>query len=41
MKKGQESYSEFIGRIYPDSQMIKSVTLQVTEDCNLCCTYCY
>lgn len=38
------SYYDQIGRIltypYPEASM-RDITIQVTEDCNLCCTYCY
>lgn len=36
-----ESYSDAMGRIYNDSKPVRDVTFQVTDDCNLCCTYCY
>lgn len=38
----EESYPDKIGRLFPDTKKtIKTVTLQVTDDCNLRCTYCY
>ena len=44
----REEYSEKLLRIFRDStlldehpEMPKSITFQVTEDCNLRCTYCY
>lgn len=38
-----ENYSDFINRLFPEfaGKTIKDVTLQVTEDCNLRCSYCY
>lgn len=36
-----ESYNDAMGRIYNDSKPVRNVTFQVTDDCNLCCTYCY
>lgn len=36
------SYNGFCGRPYGENVgNIKTVTFQITEDCNLCCTYCY
>lgn len=44
----REEYSERLLRIFRGStlldehpEMPKSITFQVTEDCNLRCTYCY
>lgn len=38
----EESYPDKIGRLFPNTnKTIKTVTLQVTDDCNLRCTYCY
>ena len=45
-----ETYSDMIPRLFPDSRdgmlrvggnHVRDITLQVTEDCNLRCTYCY
>lgn len=36
-----EEYSDFITRLYGGTSLAKSVTFQVTEACNLACTYCY
>ncbi|WOC33071.1 MULTISPECIES: radical SAM peptide maturase, CXXX-repeat target family [Caproicibacterium] len=45
-----EQYQDYIARLFPPTAKIKSgngrvlsrtVTLQVTDACNLCCTYCY
>ena len=45
-----ESYSDQIRRLFPPEQFdsmhingshVKSITFQVTEDCNLRCSYCY
>lgn len=38
-----ENYSDFINRLFPEfgERKVKDVTLQVTEDCNLRCSYCY
>ncbi len=41
MKK-MKSYQDFVDMLYPtDKRSTRSVTLQVTEACNLQCTYCY
>ena len=36
-------YSDFISYIFPeyDGSKIKSLTFQITDNCNLCCSYCY
>lgn len=45
-----EEYSSFIARLYPkqskeelhiNDESTKSITLQVTDACNMACTYCY
>ena len=41
-----ESYNEQIARLFPEEvkdgrTSAKTVTFQVTDACNLCCTYCY
>lgn len=40
-----ENYNDYISRLFPEfheqGKRIYTLTLQVTEDCNLCCTYCY
>lgn len=46
-----EEYSDWLSRLYPElnkgkknsnsANLAKSVTFQVTDDCNLACTYCY
>ena len=44
MKKKIETFQDQIHRLFinfKDNTQVKTVTLQVTEDCNLCCTYCY
>lgn len=48
MSRSSESFSDRLGRLFGDGQEPavnschpKTVTLQVTEACNLCCTYCY
>ena len=42
MRKELEEYSNYISRLFPnDKRNVRSVTLQVTDQCNLCCTYCY
>ena len=48
---GIEQYQDLIGRLYPEDREIKqidgstlatsNVTFQVTDDCNLRCSYCY
>ncbi len=39
MRKTQHNFNDFISSNYDGSA--KSVTFQVTEDCNLTCSYCY
>lgn len=44
MKPRAEEYSDLIGRLFPVKEghkNSKTVTLQVTDACNLACTYCY
>lgn len=49
IKHRAEQYNEMIARLFPfpyskiETNKIEcpSVTFQVTDDCNLCCTYCY
>ena len=42
MKKPTETFVDVISRLFPDTEKkIRSVTLQVTDSCNLRCTYCY
>ena len=36
-----EAYNAFFEIEDKSTKKIKTVTFQVTEDCNLCCTYCY
>lgn len=42
-EKESEDYNEQLPRLYPneDKKTIKTVTLQVTDFCNMACTYCY
>lgn len=43
--KRYEQFSDFISRIYnrdfTSGAMTKTITFQVTDACNLCCSYCY
>lgn len=45
MRNKVENFHDQIARLYPETidQSIQtaSLTFQVTDDCNLCCTYCY
>ena len=46
MRPRVEEFQNFIARLYPelgglDGKPVRCVTLQVTDGCNLCCTYCY
>lgn len=35
-------YSELLAKLYPqDGSVCKTATLQVTDECNMACTYCY
>ena len=44
-----EQYQDMIGRLYPELRsnddsvqtLSRTVTFQVTDKCNLACTYCY
>jgi uncharacterized protein len=42
-----ETYDDMLNRMYPlDEQEdydnnVFNITFQVTDDCNLCCSYCY
>ncbi|MGF6376840.1 uncharacterized protein M2140_001918 [Clostridiales Family XIII bacterium PM5-7] len=39
-----EEYCDWLARLYPEyppGMLAKSVTFQVTDDCNLACSYCY
>ena len=41
-----EQYQDMIGRLFPqdipgEGSLVKTLTFQVTDDCNLACTYCY
>ena len=40
MKKYLTQYTDFLNKIYDDKE-IRDITFQVTEDCNLKCSYCY
>lgn len=41
----RDSYNDFISSVYPElmgeGRYVRNVTFQVTEDCNLRCSYCY
>lgn len=46
--KNAPQYNTYIGRIYGNTEdkegiisSVKQITFQVTDDCNLCCTYCF
>lgn len=44
LNRRHDQYSDFLRKIYPeelDLDMAKTVTFQVTENCNLKCSYCY
>lgn len=49
MRNQNETFSDMLARLFPmpgielgiNSKHSKCITFQVTEDCNLCCTYCY
>lgn len=40
-KPHNSEYSSYMTSLYGESSKILSATLQVTENCNLACTYCY
>lgn len=42
MRPRIEEFSQIINRLYPDpKRVVRTVTVQVTDACNLRCTYCY
>lgn len=48
MLPAPEDFNNFIERLFPEqventaeTKQVSAVTLQVTDDCSLCCTYCY
>lgn len=45
MIKHVESYQDMITRLYPENNQqthqTADITFQITDDCNLCCSYCY
>lgn len=36
-----DTFNNQMSRLYPDDETVRCVTFQVTDDCNLRCTYCY
>lgn len=36
-------YADYVYTLFPNQngKMMKNITFQVTDDCNLCCSYCY
>lgn len=51
MRRRRENFHDYIARLYPELHrgenkkghgiLTKTVTFQVTDACNLCCSYCY
>lgn len=39
--RASEEYSDQIGRFFQNEKRVRPITFQVTDKCNLCCTYCY
>ena len=41
--KIDEEFGDSLVRYFPDNKakMARTITFQVTDDCNLCCSYCY
>ena len=41
-KEGQE-FGDSLARFFPNpnNKLVKTITFQITDDCNLCCSYCY
>ena len=38
------NYNDYVHRLYPgvqDRSLVREVTFQITNRCNLCCDYCY
>ena len=40
---GTEEFTDTLGRYFgsPDAGKARTITFQITDDCNLCCSYCY
>ncbi|MDE6040015.1 MAG: radical SAM peptide maturase, CXXX-repeat target family [Muribaculaceae bacterium] len=41
MRPREEEFGTSIERLFPGTKMVRTVTVQVTDACNLRCTYCY
>lgn len=41
MRPKVEDFNQMMERLFPANGMVRTVTVQVTDACNLCCTYCY
>ena len=40
---GTEEFTDTLGRYFgsPNVEKTRTITFQITDDCNLCCSYCY
>ena len=40
---GTEEFTDTLGRYFgsPSVEKTRTITFQITDDCNLCCSYCY
>lgn len=41
MRRQDVSFNDFLPRLYPSEKQIPTITFQVTNSCNLACSYCY
>ena len=41
--RGTEEFGDTLNRFFnnPNDENVRTITFQVTDDCNLCCSYCY
>lgn len=41
--KGTEEFGDTLNRFFnnPNTENVRTITFQITDDCNLCCSYCY
>ena len=37
----EETYNDYIARLYGNDKRIEQISFQVTENCCMKCTYCY
>ena len=41
--RGTEEFGDTLNRFFnnPNTENVRTITFQITDDCNLCCSYCY